>query len=150
MSQEGALNITDIRILTKPLVLAMPAEVDAIESKLWVTFPAGYRDYVTKLGEGVLGGSFVRVYPPWRIDKELGDWRRRIGRYWFWESSRELLPKERALECIIVGDTVNGDEMLFHPARPNRLLCFHVTANKPWLPDPTFWEQWSGCAARGN
>jgi hypothetical protein len=116
------LNISDIRILKEPLVLATPAEVDALEARLWVTFPAGYRDYVTRLGEGVLGGSFVRVYPPWRIGRELGDWRRRIGKYWHWERSRELLPKERALECVIVGDTVNGDELVFHPARPNRLF----------------------------
>jgi hypothetical protein len=116
------LNISDVRILQKPLVLAKPHEIDGLESKLWVTFPSGYREYVTKLGEGVLGGRFVRIYPPWRIDKELADWRRRIAKYWFWESSGELLPKERALECIIVGDTVNGDELIFHPVQPNRLF----------------------------
>jgi hypothetical protein len=115
------VNISEIRILKEP-ILATSAEVDALESSLWVTFPAGYRDYITRLGEGVLGGSFVRVYPPWRINKELSDWRKRINKHWFWERSRELLPKERALECIIVGDTVNGDELVFHPARPNHLF----------------------------
>jgi hypothetical protein len=127
------LNIGDIRILKEPLVLASPAEVDALESKLWVTFPAGYREYVTRLGEGVLGGTFVRVYPPWRIDRELGDWRRRIDKNWFWESSRELLPKERALECIIVGDTVDGDELVFHPARNNQLFVLPRESKKAHL-----------------
>jgi hypothetical protein len=116
------LNIRDIRILKKPLILADPAAVDAIETKLWIGFPAGYRDYVTKLGEGVLGGSFVRIYPPWRIEKELDEWRRRISKYWFWETSGEVLPKERALECVIIGDSVNGDELIFHPARPKQLF----------------------------
>jgi hypothetical protein len=32
------------------------------------------------------------------------------------------LPKQRALECVIIGDTVNGDELVFHPGRPNRLF----------------------------
>ncbi len=117
-----ALNITEIRASGKPLVLVKPADVDALEAKLWVTFPDGYREYVTTLGEGVLGGTFVRVYPPWRIDKELVEWRRRVNKYWFWDKGRSLLPKERALECIPVGDTVNGDELVFHPTRPNRLF----------------------------
>jgi hypothetical protein len=115
------LKISDINVLKRPLVLATPAEIDALESELWVAFPAGYKEYVTKIGEGVLG-TFVRIYPPWRIEKELGDWRRRISTYWFWEKSHDLLPKERALECIIIGDTVNGDELVFHPTRPTRLF----------------------------
>jgi hypothetical protein len=124
------LRINDVRILKQPLVLADAAEVDALESKLWLAFPPGYREYVTKLGEGVLGGSFVRIYPPWRIEKELVDWRRRISKYWFFEKSRELLPKERALECVIIGDTVNGDELVFHLARPTRLFVLPRDSEK--------------------
>jgi hypothetical protein len=116
------LKLDDIRVIGKPLVKADPADVDALEARLWFTFPAGYREFVTRLGEGVLGGSFVRIYPPWRIEKELDGWRRRIEQYWFWDAGRELLPKERALECVILGDTTNGDELVFHPTRPGRLL----------------------------
>jgi hypothetical protein len=125
-----ALNIKNVRVLKKPLVLAHAGEIDALESKLWLTFPSGYREYVTKLGEGVLGGTFVRIYPPWRIDKELGEWRQRISRYWFWEKSRGLLPKERALECIVIGDTLNGDELIFHPTRSNRLFVLPRESEK--------------------
>ncbi len=115
------MKIDDIRIAPNPLVLAAQPDVDGLESRLWVTFPDGYRDYVTRLGEGVLG-SLIRVYPPWRIEGELGEWRRRINKYWFWNESRELLPKERALECVILGDTMNGDELIFHPNRLNHLF----------------------------
>ena len=65
------MNIEDIQAIGKPLVLATAAEVDELSSRLWITFPSGYLEYVTRLGEGVLGGSFVRIYPPWRIEKEL-------------------------------------------------------------------------------
>ncbi len=116
------MKIEDVKVVGKPLAVATAADVDALASRLWITFPAGYREYVTRLGEGVLGGSFVRIYPPWRIEKELPEWRRRISKYWFWDECRELLPKERALECVIIGDTVNGDELVFHPSRPNRLF----------------------------
>lgn len=116
------MKIEDFQVVGKPLVLATPAEVDALASRLWITFPDGYREFVTRLGEGVLGGSFVRIYPPWRIETELPEWRRRINKYWFWDEGRELLPRERALECVLIGDTVNGDELVFHPTRPNRLF----------------------------
>jgi hypothetical protein len=116
------MKIDDVRVTREPRVLAKLAEIDALEAELWVTFPSGYRAYVTKLGEGVLGGDFVRIFPPWRISKELEVWRQRIAKYWFWDKSRTLLPKERALECVIVGDTTNGDEMIFHPTRPGTLF----------------------------
>ncbi|MDB5298581.1 MAG: hypothetical protein JWO87_244 [Phycisphaerales bacterium] len=116
------MKIEDIQVNAKALVLATPADVDGLAARMWITFPAGYREYVTRLGEGVLGGCFVRIYPPWRIEKELIEWRRRINKYWLWDDDRELLPKERALECVIIGDTVNGDELVFHPGRPDRLF----------------------------
>jgi hypothetical protein len=116
------VNLRDVRVLKTPLVRATPKQVDALEAALWVTFPAGYREYVTTLGEGTLGGAFVRVYPPWRIERELSEWRRRVGKYWFWDRGRKLLPKERGVECVAVGDTANGDELVFHPTRPGRLF----------------------------
>jgi hypothetical protein len=115
------MKIDEIQIAGEPLVLATDAEIHTLESLLWIDLPDGYRDYVTRLGEGTLG-SFIRVYPPWRIEHELTEWRRRIGKYWFWDEGRALLPKERALECMIVGDTLNGDELIFHPTRRGHLF----------------------------
>jgi hypothetical protein len=116
------MDLKKIKIVGGPLVRATAAQVREAEDRLWVTFPAGYREYVTTLGKGVLGGSFVRVYPPWRVVRELPVWRDRVRKYWFWDKGRKLLPKERALECVIVADTVNGDELVFHPGRPDRLF----------------------------
>lgn len=120
-AKEETLKIDDVRIVREPLVLATQADVEELESRMWVAFPEGYRDYVTRLGDGVLS-SFVRIYPPWRIETELAEWRRRINKYWLWDEGRDVLPKERALECVTVGDTINGDEVLFHPMRRNRLF----------------------------
>ena len=116
------MKIDEVEMIGGPLVLATQADVDALEAKLWIRFPEGYPEYVTRLGEGVLGGTMVRIYPPWRIEKELSPWRARIKKYWFWDDGKELLPKERALECVVLGDTVNGDELIFHPGRPDRLF----------------------------
>ncbi|MFN8444315.1 MAG: hypothetical protein U0175_26265 [Caldilineaceae bacterium] len=113
--------IDSIQPKDKALTLATNAEIDSVENHYWFTFPRGYREYITTFGEGILD-SYIRIYPPWRIARELGDWRRRIFYYWFWDQGREILPKERALECVILGDTLDGDEIVFHPARPGQLF----------------------------
>jgi hypothetical protein len=115
------MRIEDVKVVRRPLVLAKRADVDRFESGHWLTFPDGYREYVTRLGEGVLGGDWVRIYPPWRIGRELDEWRERIRRHWFWDAGRKVLPKTRALECVILGDTTGGDELVFHPCRRDRL-----------------------------
>jgi hypothetical protein len=122
MRRRTTLKISDVQVSKEPRILANQSEVDAVETRLWFKFPDDYREYVTELGEGVLGGSLVRIYPPWRIEKELAQWRQRINKYWFWDQGREILPKDRALECIIIGETVNGDELIFHPTRPSLLF----------------------------
>jgi hypothetical protein len=79
----------NITVIGSPLVLSTPAEVDAAEAHLGIRFPTGYREYVTKFGEGVLGGSYIRIYPPHRIlgrtSNNLLRWRQRISEYWFWD-----------------------------------------------------------------
>jgi hypothetical protein len=117
------MKLSDVRIEPSlgPLVRATVRDVADLEARLWITFPAGYREYVTELGEGELG-EFVNIYPPWRIDRELEDWRLRISKYWLWDDGAKLLPKDRAVECVIVGDTGNGDELIFHPRHPDRLF----------------------------
>lgn len=113
-----------VTVVGAPLVLSSPAEVDAAEAQLGIRFPSGYREYVTQFGEGVLGGSYVRIYPPRRIlsgANNLVEWRRRIDQYWFWNGGRGALTKEQVLEAIIIGDTLDGDELIVHPANPERI-----------------------------
>ena len=57
----------NVTVVGGPLVLSSPAEVDAAEAQLGIRFPTGYREYVTRFGEGVLGGYYIRIYPPRRI-----------------------------------------------------------------------------------
>ena len=96
--------------------------VEEVERQLGVRFPHGYREYMIRFGEGVLGGSFIRIYPPQRIVRDLVEWRARIAEYWFWDQGAAVLSKERALECIVFADTLNGDEMIFHPSLPDEIF----------------------------
>ncbi|QVL32062.1 SMI1/KNR4 family protein [Telmatocola sphagniphila] len=116
------MKISDIETKGLSLVLATPKQVESLENELWITFPKGYLQYITKIGEGILGGHYIRIYPPWRIKSELTDWRNRIKKYWFWEKGKKILPQTRALECVILGDTLDGDEIVFHPAKPQTIF----------------------------
>lgn len=76
------MTLDDITVVGGPLVLSTNSEVDASEDNLGVNFPAGYRAYVTTLGEGILGGCYIRIYPPRRIINGLfQEWRERIAEY---------------------------------------------------------------------
>ena len=108
----------NFKIQSGPLILSSVVDVHEAEKQLNIIFPTGYKEYVTQFGQGVLGGSYVRIYPPYRIVSELKDWRERIAEYWFWDDGRESLTQEQALESIIIGDTMDGDELVVHPSSP--------------------------------
>jgi hypothetical protein len=129
----------EVTVVGGPLILSPPAEVDAAEAQLRIRFPTGYREYVTTFGEGVLGGTYVRVYPPRRIlsgHNNVTEWRRRIDEYWFWDDGQDVLTKEQALQSVIIGDTFDGDELIVHPDQPEKIYVLprhsggiHVAGN---------------------
>ncbi|CAA9326967.1 MAG: hypothetical protein AVDCRST_MAG40-1738 [uncultured Gemmatimonadaceae bacterium] len=118
-----AIVFENVTVVGGPLVLSPPAEVDAAEAELGLRFPTGYREYVTRFGEGMLAGN-IRIYPPRRILSglnNLAEWRQRITEYWFWDDGRDVLTKAQALESVIIGDTGNGDELVVHPGNRERV-----------------------------
>lgn len=120
----GTLALEEIKIVGGPLFLSTHAEVDQAEEEFGLRFPSGYREYVTQLGDGIFGGYYVRVYPPKRLlsgENNVREWRERINEYWFWDEGEQLLPKPQALESVIIGDTLDGDELVVHPSNPERI-----------------------------
>ena len=106
------------------LTLARPEEVGVLEAKLNVSFPDGYKEYVTALGLGVYYGKAAnfRVDMPSAILSEYREHQEFLDKYWFWEEGEDLLPKERAMECIRIADTDGGDVIIFHPSNPKELF----------------------------
>jgi predicted DNA-binding WGR domain protein len=139
-SADKSLDLKKVKIVGGPLILATDKEVDALEKKLGVSLPQGYRDYMKKLGEGVLGGTFVRVYGPRTIAKGLDSWRKRIKQYWFWDQGSAVMTKKRAVESVIIADTLQGDELLFHPEEPDRLLVLPRYKEKIFVAGSTLLE----------
>jgi hypothetical protein len=114
------MDYSSVHLMNEKLVLVPPAEVAQLEQQLGTKMPMGYQDFVATLGVGILNDT-VRVYTPRRIARELKDFQQRWDEYWFWDEGRDILSKEKALESIIIADTGNGDELIFHPSQPNKL-----------------------------
>ncbi|MEO0842352.1 MAG: SMI1/KNR4 family protein [Cyanobacteria bacterium J06641_2] len=118
------MELSDISVIGAPLFLSSSSDVDKTQTQLGIKFPVGYREYVTELGEGTLGGNYIRIYPPMRILSGMNniyEWRERIVEYWFWDESPDILTQTQASDCVIIGDTVNGDEIVVHPSNHERI-----------------------------
>src|SRR5262245_18084988 len=119
--QRRAMKIEDIKLSGKKRFAVDARDVASLEAEWWFSFPSGYREFMTRFGDGILG-SFIRIYTPSKIKRGADEWRDRINKHWFWDRGKKILPRERAIECVIIGDTVSGDELIFHPNRPNTLF----------------------------
>ncbi len=144
------MTLDDVTVVGEPLVRADDIQVDELETRLGVSFPNGYRQYITALGEGVLGGSYIRIYPPWRILDELQEWRQRIEEYWFWDEGRDVLSKQQALESIILGDTLDGDEVIFRPQQPQRILVLPRHSEQIYVAGDDLWQAISWLCSSGT
>ena len=129
------MKITDITV-DGPRVVATEDEIDVLEADLGIRLPEGYREFMVVLGEGVLGGTYVRIYPPWRIRRELQGWQNRIREYWFWKG----LDKERALAAVVVGDTLDGDELIVHPSDPDEIWVLPRHSERALVAGRGLWE----------
>ncbi|HLM01711.1 MAG TPA: SMI1/KNR4 family protein [Pyrinomonadaceae bacterium] len=103
------------------LTLAAPDEVDNVEADLNVSFPAGYKEYVTTLGLGEYC-NYIRIDMPRAILSGCKEHQQTLDDYWFWEMGEDLLSKEKAIESIKIGDTVDGDVIIFHPSNSEELF----------------------------
>ena len=117
------MTLDDFQVPDGPLFYNSASDVDDAERQLGTRLPAGYRDFIARFGEGLLAG-YIRVDPPYQIlsgDNNVHAWRERIDEYWFWDEGSDVLTKDRALEGVIVADTMDGDGLMMHPSEPDRL-----------------------------
>jgi len=133
------MKIDDVHVADGQQKPVTAADVDETERVLGLKFPDGYRQYITRFGEGTLA-VFVRVYAPWRVANQLLEWRERISTYWFWEESERKLSQKRASQCVCFADTLNGDEFCFHPSRPDRVYVLPRDEERAFVVDGTLWD----------
>lgn len=114
------MQLDDIYLVTERLVRSTDVEVSAAEASLGARFPPGFRAWMTTLGAGILS-DLVRVYGLPRLLELAVETRARWREYYFWDEGRDVLPRQAVIESILVADTLNGDEVIFHPSTPEAL-----------------------------
>ncbi|WP_051039174.1 SMI1/KNR4 family protein [Nostoc sp. PCC 7524] len=126
------MDYNNIQLMNEDLVRVTADEVTQLEQVLNTRMPRGYKEYVTTLGIGILNDT-VRVYSPMRIQQEYRDFQNRWSESYFWDKGTDLLTKDRVLESIIIADTGNGDELIFHPSAPDRLYVLPIDYEEIFL-----------------
>lgn len=130
------MKIEDIQITTHELFRAEPIAVKKIQSELNCEFPSGYVEYITTLGEGVFA-DYVRIYPPHRIRRERQERKERLTEYWFWDTGP--LGQQQAIETVGIGDTVDGDDICFHPSNNQKIYILPRFTEESIETGPTLW-----------
>lgn len=113
---------------TEPVASAVPvasARLDALEAAHG-PLPAGYREFMSRLGAGEYGGAFY-VYPPDRVaafTKENGAFIR--SELELWENADEVLAKGAADRLVFLAHTTAGElgMLAFVAGAPDQLLFF--------------------------
>lgn len=106
------------------LTLATLEDIEFVETMLNLTFPNGYKEFVTTFGIGTYCGhnTAIRVDMPKEILFDYKKHQQFLNEYWFWEASEDVISKEKAIEYIKICDDDVGDVVIFHPTNPNELF----------------------------
>jgi hypothetical protein len=111
------MRLDEVHLVTKQLLRSTNAEVSKIEALLETRFPPGFRKWMTTLGAGVLC-DWVRVYRLPDLLLLIVEARARWREYDFWPQGHDVLAREAVWGSIVVADTLDGDEAVFHPSNP--------------------------------
>lgn len=120
-------------------------DVRDLERQLGVTMPQGWVDFVTTFGQGTYCDLF-RIYTPSQILDQI-EMHHEIWAmvYECLESPEEFISRRDLAGAIPIGDTLDGDELLFNPSDPGRILLLprdadRITALRTDLEDLPGWN----------
>ncbi len=118
-----------VYLVTDELDRATHAEVDDLERTLGFRMPAGYREYITTLGEGDYC-DILRVHPPKRILAELGSMRPFTSRFGYRWHRSEVTEIDVA-GSVRFAATSNADVYAAHQCSPDRIICVPNDGGNP-------------------
>jgi hypothetical protein len=121
----------DVRLISQHIEPASLADVQKTESELGIQLPAGYTEFITRFGAGMYCDLF-RIYTPDRIPDETRQHREwwlvsyyeypEGERHWFFEGSEAIISPEQLQASFMIGDSIDGDNLVFYPPQPDKLF----------------------------
>ncbi|MBI3926406.1 MAG: SMI1/KNR4 family protein [Armatimonadetes bacterium] len=118
-----------IYVVNDRLATASTEEVKELEDRLHVRVPAGYSEFAHRFGEGVFCG-FLRIYMPRKILDEHGGFRRKWREDPFWNEG-PLIAEDLA-RAVILGDSLQGDQLVLHSSRPGTVFVLPHNSETSW------------------
>jgi hypothetical protein len=106
------------------------AQVIQVEKALGIQLPEGYRRFITRWGLGVYCDLFW-IYAPDQIMQSYHKYRKawknfshfdvQGKRHWLYEGSEGILDESQLQESIVIGDSSDGDKLVFFPCQHNKI-----------------------------
>lgn len=84
-----------------------------VQSRL--KLPQPYCDFMKTYGDGTYGGVICINCPDFQLLKEY-------AAYDFWEHENAPITKAQTAECIVIGNSIDGDYIALHPDRDGYIL----------------------------
>jgi hypothetical protein len=124
------MNWDDVYLVTDKLDLISDSSIDELEKRLGVTMPHGYREFMTRLGEGYYCG-YVYVVPPDSVESYADKWRSLDNKRFPWQE--DILTPEQVNQSIEIASTLDGDSFAFIPNEPTKIYILPRQNNKIYL-----------------
>lgn len=83
------------------------SELISLEQKGLPKFPQPYIDFMKTYGIGTYGGAICIHFPDFDILKDFAE-------YAFWEYKDAPITKEQLQECVVIGNSIDGDYIAIH------------------------------------
>lgn len=124
------VDIGSVVPLTRHLTPVSREELEVAEASLGIRFPSGYVELMAAFGPGQYLDFFWLYQPSWiveHLDERRREWSQfdwtddQGRRHWFFEGSEDILGEEAIQAAVPLGDSADGDALLFHPGRFDRV-----------------------------
>jgi hypothetical protein len=102
-------------VLTKKLHKPTNEEWSEFTHRFGAPLPT-YREFMNTLGDGRYSNA-VRVYSLNKILAEINEFRERWQDYFLWDGEESALAKEDLVDAVVLGDSLDGDEIITVPAK---------------------------------
>jgi hypothetical protein len=129
--QEPTVSFDQVRVISKHIQPVSLAEVEQLEIRLGIRLPDGYRGFITHFGRGIYCDTF-RIYAPQEIldkyERYRHDWATLFyhesegQRRWHYTGSESVLNGAQLAQSLIIGDSIDGDKLVFYPAQPDKVF----------------------------
>lgn len=88
--------------------LLSESELVSLECQGQLKFPQPYREFMKTCGTGTYGGAICISCPDFNLLKQYTE-------YDFWEYDDSPIRREQMQECVVIGNSIDGDYIAVHP-----------------------------------